>query len=45
MSKYEVIEMIMNSSIPDQNYKVYLIQSFLLNWSTLEEVKEAIETY
>lgn len=29
MTNYEVVEMIMNSNIPD-NYKLYLIQSFFI---------------
>lgn len=45
MTDYEVVEMIMNSNIPDQNYKLHLIQSFLLHYMTQDEVKNAIETY
>lgn len=39
MTKYEVIEKIMNSNKIDEDDKVYFIQSFLLNWSTEEKLK------
>lgn len=45
MTNYEVIEMVMNSNLPDNNYKALLIQSFLLHYITQSEVKEVIERY
>ena len=39
MSKYEVIEKIMESEIINRNDKVYHIEMFLKGWSTIEDLK------
>lgn len=45
MTNYEVIEMIMNSNLPDKNYKALLIQSFLLHYITQSDIEEVIGKY
>lgn len=44
MSKYQVIEMIMKSVLPE-NYKVFLIESYLKGYETEQTVKDSIEEY
>lgn len=39
MSKYEVIEKIMDSEVINKNDKVYYIEMFLKGWNTIEEIK------
>lgn len=41
MTKYEVIESIMNDSNLDETAKVWKIEMFLKGWITAEQIEEA----
>lgn len=39
MTKYEVIEKIMNSTKCDEEHKVNTIQTYLLGWLEIDDIK------